>query len=186
MLLTRARLEAGEQVLVIGAGSGVGQAAIQIARLHGAHVIATAGTDEKLARARDLGAGETVNHSTGDVAAAVRRLTGGRGVDVVVEHVDTATWTASVRSLARGGRLVTCGATTGHAAEIDLRFLFGRQLSLIGSYMGRKAELLRAASFFFSGELMPVVDRVFPLAEAAEAHRRLESREAFGKIVLDV
>jgi NADPH:quinone reductase-like Zn-dependent oxidoreductase len=184
MLVTRARLQAGELVLVLGAGSGVGQAAIQIARLHGARVIATAGTDEKLARARALGAFETVNHSTDDIAAAVRRLTDKRGVDLIVEHVGTATWDRSVRSLSRGGRLVTCGATTGHDAGIDLRFLFSRQLSLLGSYMGRKGELLRAAEFLFTGELMPVVDRVFPLAEAAEAHRRLEAREGFGKIVL--
>ena len=184
MLLTRARLQAGEVVLVLGAGSGVGQAAIQIARLHGARVIATAGTDEKLARARALGAFETVNHSTEDIAAAVRRLTDRRGVDVVVEHVGTATWDHSVRSLSRGGRLVTCGATTGHDAGIDLRFLFSRQLSLLGSYMGRKGELLRAAEFLFTGELMPVVDCVYPLAEAADAHRRLEAREGFGKIVL--
>ncbi|HQZ41216.1 MAG TPA: zinc-binding dehydrogenase [Vicinamibacterales bacterium] len=184
MLITRARLEAGDLVLVLGAGSGVGQAAIQIACLHGARVIATAGTEAKLARARELGAFETVNHSTEDLAAAVRRLTERRGVDVVVEHVGTATWEASVRSLARGGRLVTCGATTGHEARIDLRVLFGRQLSLLGSYMGRKGELLRAAGFFLSGHLVPVVDRVYPLAEAADAHRRLEARENFGKIVL--
>ena len=184
MLITRARLQAGETVLVLAAGSGVGQAAIQIARLHGARVIATAGTEDKLGRARTLGAFEAVNHSTEDVPAFVKRVTGGRGVDVVVEHVGTATWDASVRSLTRGGRLVTCGATTGHDARIDLRFLFARQLSLLGSYMGRKGELIRAAGLFFRGELMPVVDRTYPLAEAAEAHRRLESRAAFGKIVL--
>ena len=184
MLLTRARLQAGEVVLVLGGGSGVGQAAIQIARLHGARVIATAGTDEKLARARALGAFEAVNHTSDDLAAAVKRITEGRGVDVVVEHVGTATWDRSLRSLSRGGRLVTCGATTGHDARIDLRFLFSRQLSLLGSYMGRKSELLRAAEFLFSGELMPAVDRIYPLAEAAEAQRRLEAREGFGKIVL--
>jgi len=116
----------------------------------------------------------------------VRELTNGRGVDVVVEHVGTATWDRSLKCLVRSGRLVTCGATTGHDARIDLRFLFGRQLSLLGSYMGRKAELLRAAQFFFAGELRPVVDRTYPLAEAAEAHRRLESREGFGKVVLEV
>jgi len=186
MLVTRARLQAGELVLVLGAGSGVGQAAIQIARVHGARVIATAGSDEKLARARELGAFEAVNHATADFAAAVRRLTDGRGVDVVVEHVGTATWDKSLRCLSRGGRLVTCGATTGHEARVDLRFLFSRQWSLLGSYMGRKAELLRASGLFFAGELMPAVDRVFPLAEAADAHRRLESRQGFGKIVLAV
>jgi len=184
MLIARAGLQAGESVLVLGAGSGVGQAAIQVARLHGARVIATAGAEAKLARARGLGAADTVNHASEDVAAAVRRLTGGRGVDVVVEHVGVATWEKSVRSLARGGRLVTCGATTGYEARIDLRVLFSRQISLLGSYMGRKGELLRAAEFFFAGHLMPEVDRVFPLADAAEAHRRLEARENFGKIVL--
>ncbi len=184
MLMTRARLRAGEDVLVIGAGSGVGQAAIQIAVLHGARVFATAGTDAKLERARELGASGTVNHTTGDVPAGIRALTGGRGVDVVVEHVGTATWDRSVRCLARAGRLVTCGATTGHDARIDLRFLFSRQLSLLGSYMGGKGELLRAAPFFFSGRLAPVIDRTYALQDAAEAHRRLESREGFGKIVL--
>lgn len=184
MLLTRARLHAGEVVLVLGAGSGVGQAAIQIAHLHGACVIATAGNDEKLARARALGAAHTINHASDDIAASVRRLTDGRGADVVVEHVGTATWDKSLRSLARGGRLVTCGATTGYDGRVDLRVLFSRQLSLLGSYMGRKSELLRAAAFFFAGHLMPAVDRVYPLAEAADAHRRLEARENFGKIVL--
>lgn len=184
MLLTRAQLRAGEDVLVLGAGSGVGQAAIQIARLHGARVFATAGTDAKLAKARQLGASEVINHHTQDLPRTIREITNGRGVDIVVEHVGTATWPRSVKSLARGGRLVTCGATTGHDARIDLRVLFVRQLSLLGSYMGRKAELLRAAEFFFAGELQPVIDTTFPLAEAADAHRRLEAGEQFGKIVL--
>jgi NADPH:quinone reductase-like Zn-dependent oxidoreductase len=186
MLVTRAGLQAGEDVLVIGAGSGVGQAAIQIARLHGARVIATAGTGEKLARARELGTAEAINHTTDDVPVAVKRFTDGRGVDVVVEHVGAATWDRSLRCLVRGGRLVTCGATTGHDARLDLRFLFGRQLSLLGSYMGAKGELLRAAQLFFSGALMPAIDRTFPLSEAADAQRRLEAREGFGKIVLEV
>jgi NADPH:quinone reductase-like Zn-dependent oxidoreductase len=184
MLVTRAKLRAGEDVLVLGAGSGVGQAAIQIAWRHGARVFATAGTNEKLARARQLGAYEVVNHSTDDVVARIKDFTKGRGVDVVVEHVGTATWDRSLKCMVRGGRLVTCGATTGHDAQIDLRFLFSRQLSLLGSYMGRKGELLRAAQFFFAGELRPVIDKTFPLSEAAEAHRRLESREQFGKVVL--
>jgi NADPH:quinone reductase-like Zn-dependent oxidoreductase len=184
MLITRAGLRAGEDVLVLGAGSGVGQAAIQIAWRHGARVFATAGTDEKLTRARALGAYDVINHTTEDVTAKVRAFTGGRGVDVVVEHVGIATWERSLKSLARGGRLVTCGATTGHDARLDLRVLFARQISLLGSYMGRKGELLRAAQFFFAGELRPVVDTTFPLAEAAEAQRRLETREQFGKIVL--
>src|SRR6478609_3067175 len=166
MLLTRAHLIAGEDVLVLGAGSGVGQAAIQIARQHGARVIATAGGDDKLAKARQLGAAEVINHTTEDVAAMARQYTSGRGVDIVVEHVGTATWAGSLKSLARSGRLVTCGATTGHDAGIDLRVLFVRQLSLLGSYMGRKAELLSASQFFFAGHVGPIVDRTFPLAEA--------------------
>ena len=186
MLITRARLRAGEDVLVLGAGSGVGQAAIQIAWRHGARVFATAGTDAKLAKARQLGAYEVVNHATEDVPKRIREFTGGRGVAIVIEHVGTATWDRSLKCLSRGGRLVTCGATTGHDAQLDLRVLFGRQLSLLGSYMGRKGELLRAAQFFFGGELRPVIDRTFPLAEAAEAHRYLESRQAFGKVVLVV
>lgn len=184
MLITRARLRAGDDVLVLGAGSGVGQAAIQVAWRHGARVFATAGSDEKLVKARQLGAYEVINHNTEDLPARIKEFTNGRGVGIVVEHVGTATWDRSLKCLARGGRLVTCGATTGHDASIDLRFLFSRQLSLLGSYMGRKGELLRAAQFFFAGELRPVVDRTYPLAEAADAHRRLESREQFGKIVL--
>jgi NADPH:quinone reductase-like Zn-dependent oxidoreductase len=186
MLVTRARVRPGEDVLVLGAGSGVGQAAIQIAWLHGARVFATAGTDEKLARARELGAHEVVNHHTQDLPAEIRRFTANRGVDVVIEHVGEATWDRSLKCLARGGRLVTCGATTGYKAGIDLRFLFTRQYALMGSYMGTKGELLRAAQFFFGGQLRPAVDRTFPLAEAAAAHAYLEAGTQFGKVVLEV
>jgi NADPH:quinone reductase-like Zn-dependent oxidoreductase len=186
MLVTRARIRPGEDVLVLAAGSGVGQAAVQIAWLHGARVFATAGSDEKLARARELGASEVVNHYTQDLAAEIRRFTNNRGVDIVIEHVGEATWERSVKCLARGGRLVTCGATTGYKAGIDLRFLFARQFSIMGSYMGTKAELLRAARFFFSGELRAIVDRTFPLSEAAAAHQYLEERQQFGKVVLEV
>lgn len=186
MLITRARLRPGEDVLVLGAGSGVGQAAIQIAWLHGARVFATAGTDEKLARARELGAHAAINHHTQDLVAEVRRLTDKRGVDVVIEHVGTATWDRSLKCLARGGRLVTCGATTGYDARVDLRFLFTRQYSLMGSYMGTKSELMRAAKFFFAGQLRPVVDRTFPLADAAAAQRYLEEGKQFGKVVLEI
>ena len=186
MLVTRAKVRPGEDVLVLGAGSGVGQAAIQIAWLHGARVFATAGTDEKLARAREIGAYEVVNHYTQDVPAEIRRFTDNRGVDVVIEHVGEATWDRSLKCMARGARLVTCGATTGYKVNIDLRFLFARQYSLMGSYMGTKAELLRAIRFFFSGQLKPVVDRTFPLAEAASAHAYLERGEQFGKVVLEV
>jgi NADPH:quinone reductase-like Zn-dependent oxidoreductase len=186
MLLTRGRLTEFDAVLVLAAGSGVGQAAVQIAKHFGATTIATAGSDDKLERARALGADHVLDHHKDDVVAAVRRLTDGRGVDIVVEHVGIATWDRSIRCLARGGRLVTCGATTGHAAQLDLRHLFARQLSLLGSYMGAKHELLRASQLFARGQLRPVVDSTFPLADAAEAHRRLEASKHFGKIVLVV
>ena len=186
MLMTCARLKRGEEVLVLAAGSGVGQAAIQIAALHGARVFATAGSDDKLERARSLGAVEVIHHHRQDIAEEIKRLTNRRGVDVVIEHVGEATWAKSVRSLARGGRLVTCGATTGANGAINLNALFGKQLTIHGSYMGTKGELIRAARCFFAGHLKPVIDRTFPLHEAAAAHRRLEESEQFGKIVLEV
>lgn len=183
MLITRAALQRGETVLVLAAGSGVGQAAIQIAKLHGARVLATAGPT-KVDRARALGADDVFDHYADDFARRVRAATDGHGADIVVEHVGEATWERSVRALARGGRLVTCGATTGHNAAIDLRHLFARQLSLLGSYMGRKPELVRAAALFFEGKLTPVVDEVLPLRDARIAQERLEHRAQFGKIVL--
>jgi NADPH:quinone reductase-like Zn-dependent oxidoreductase len=186
MLLHVAGLEPGETVLVLAAGSGVGQAAVQIAKLAGARVIATAGTPAKLERARELGADAVIDHRREDIARETRRLTGGRGAEIVVEHVGEATWDASVKSLARAGRLVTCGATTGPSAVLDLRVLFARQISLRGSYMGEKGELLRAASLFFEGRLRPAIDEVFPLSRAADAQRRLEGGRHFGKIVLEV
>jgi len=184
MLMTRANIQRGEDVLVLAAGSGVGQAAIQIAFLHGARVFATAGSEAKLERARSLGAVEVIHHHQQDIAEEIKRLTGGRGVDVVIEHVGEATWARSVRALARGGRLVTCGATTGAGGALNLRALFAKQLTIMGSYMGTKGELLRAARFFFAGQLKPVIDRTFPLAEAAAAQIRLEQSDQFGKIVL--
>jgi NADPH:quinone reductase-like Zn-dependent oxidoreductase len=186
MLMTRAHLKRGDDVLVLAAGSGVGQAAIQIAGLHGARVFATAGSDEKLERARALGAYEVIHHHKQDIAAEIGRFTNRRGVDIVIEHVGEATWWQSVRALARGGRLVTCGATTGPKGAIDLTALFAKQLSILGSYMGTKGELLRAARFFFTGQLQPVIDRRFPLGDAVAAQGRLEESGQFGKIVLDV
>jgi NADPH:quinone reductase-like Zn-dependent oxidoreductase len=186
MLMTRAGLKRDENVLVLAAGSGVGQAAIQIAALHGARVFATAGSEAKLERARALGAAEVIHHHKQDISEEIKRLTNRRGVDVVIEHVGEATWPRSMRSLARGGRLVTCGATTGYNGTLDLRALFSKQLTILGSYMGTKGELLRAARYFFAGQLTPVIDRTFPLAEAAAAHRRMEESGQFGKIVLEV
>ena len=186
MLVARAGLQPAEEVLVVGAGSGVGSAAIQIAKFFGARVIATAGSDAKLAKARELGADEVIHHGVHKINDEVKRLTNRRGVDVVFEHVGTATWEQSVASLAAGGRLVTCGATTGFDAKIDIRFLFTRQLSLLGSYMGTKDELNTVLKLVGQGRLRPVVDRVLPLASCAEAHALLESRKQFGKIVLKV
>jgi len=186
MLLTRAQLQPAESVLVLGAGSGVGSAAIQIAKFLGCRVIATAGNDAKLARAKELGADETINHHTQKIKDEVRSLTAKRGVDVVFEHVGTATWEDSVASLTRGGRLVTCGATTGFDAKIDLRFLFSRQLSILGSYMGNKSEFATVLKLVAAGELKPVLDRTFPLAGCRLAHEYLESGAQFGKVVLKV
>ncbi|HKE34917.1 MAG TPA: zinc-binding dehydrogenase [Candidatus Acidoferrum sp.] len=184
MLITRAELQPGEDVLVLGAGSGVGSAAIQIAKFFGARVIATAGSDEKLSKAKELGADHLINHKSQKIRDEVRRITNKRGVDVVFEHVGTATWEDSLASLAPAGRLVTCGATTGYDAKVDLRFLFSRQLSLLGSYMGTKSELHTVMKLVAAGRLKPVVDRIFPLAEAAAAHAYLESGSQFGKVVL--
>ncbi|MDR7599745.1 MAG: zinc-binding dehydrogenase, partial [Armatimonadota bacterium] len=175
MLVTHARLRPGEEVLVWGAGSGVGSAAIQIAKAFQARVIAVAGDDWKLERARQLGADETVNHRTQDVLAEVRRLTGRRGVDVVFEHVGQATWDVSVKALARGGRLVTCGATSGPLVQTDVRYLFGRAVSVHGTWVGSKGELFDLLPLVERGVLRPVVDRVFPLSEVREAHSYLEA-----------
>jgi len=186
MLMGRARLEPGEDVLVLAASSGVGMAAIQIARMFQCRVIATAGGEAKLARARELGAEFTIDHYRQDVGAEVKRITGKRGVDVVVEHVGAATWPKSLESLAPGGRLVTCGATTGADVRLDLRYLFAKQWSLLGSFMGSMGELHQVLKFVFRGQLKPVIDRVYPLAEIRAAHERLEKKEQFGKVVLKV
>jgi NADPH:quinone reductase-like Zn-dependent oxidoreductase len=183
MLVARGGIQPGDIVLVVAAGSGVGQAAIQVARALGARVFATAGAG-KLEKARQLGVEEAFDHYSGDYSRELKARTGGRGADIVIEHVGQATWDRSVRALARGGRLVTCGATTGAAAAIDLRHLFARQLALLGSYMGAKGELMRAVELFFNGKLQPVIDRVLPLSEAARAHELLERADQFGKVVL--
>jgi NADPH:quinone reductase-like Zn-dependent oxidoreductase len=185
MLFNRAQLRPAEDVLVIAAGSGVGSAAIQMAKAAGARVIATAGFEPKLAKARELGADDVLLHQ-GEFAREVKRLTGGRGVDVVFEHVGAATWDQSVFSMKPGGRLVTCGATTGFDSKININYLFSRQLSILGSFMGHKSELFAALELFKRGLLKPVIDTVLPLDRAADAHRRLENREQFGKVVLRV
>ncbi len=184
MLFTRAGLRPGEEVLVIGAGSGVGSAAIQIAKLVNARVIATAGADWKLERARALGADEVINHTRQSIAEEVRRLTHKRGVDVVVDHVGAAVWEACFDSLATYGRLVTCGMTTGADLKLNGQALYGRQRTILGSFMGGKAELVDALKFIAPRKLKPVIDSTFPLADAAAAQQKMESREFFGKILL--
>jgi len=184
MLVTRASVQPGEDVLVHAAGSGVGSIGIQIAKLRGARVIATAGSDEKLAKAKELGADEVVNYTNADWPREVRRLTAKRGVDVVFEHTGAETWPGSLVALAKNGRLVTCGATSGYDARTDIRQVFYRHLSLLGSFMGSKAELLDAMRFVERGQIRGVVDRMLPLAEARRAHELMQDRAQFGKLVL--
>jgi NADPH:quinone reductase-like Zn-dependent oxidoreductase len=184
MLMSRAQLQAGEDVLVLAASSGVGMAAVQIAKLFQCRVIATAGGEAKLEKARALGADYVIDHYRQNISAEVKKVTARRGVDVVVEHVGHATWAKSLESLAPGGRLVTCGATTGFDAAVDLRYLFSKQWSLLGSFMGTMGELHRVMEFVFRGQLTPVIDTVFPLAQIRDAHQRLENREQFGKVVV--
>jgi NADPH:quinone reductase-like Zn-dependent oxidoreductase len=186
MLVHRAHLQPGETVLVLAAASGVGSAAVQIAKFFGARVIATAGNDEKLEKAKQIGADEVIHHGTTPIAKEVRRLTENQGVDVVFEHVGTATWNDSVKSLANAGRLVTCGATTGYDAKIDLRFLFTRQLSIMGSYMGTKSELRTVLKLVTEGRLKPIVDKVWPVHDCVAAHSYLEKGQQFGKVVLAI
>ncbi|PYV14667.1 MAG: alcohol dehydrogenase [Acidobacteria bacterium] len=184
MLFTRAQLKPGEDVLVIGAGSGVGSAAIQIAKHAGARVIAVAGADSKLEKARALGADFVINHAKQDIAEEVRRITDKRGVDVVFEHVGAPVWEACFESLATYGRLVTCGTTGGEEVKLNMRLLYGRQRTILGSFMGGKWELLEALKLIGRRELKPVIDSTFPLKDAAAAQRKMESREFFGKILL--
>jgi NADPH:quinone reductase-like Zn-dependent oxidoreductase len=184
MLVTRAQVQPGEDVLVHAAGSGVGSLGIQIAKLRGARVIATASSEEKLAKARDLGADACVNYTADDWPKEIKKLTNGRGVDVVFEHTGAATWPGSIVSLKKGGRLVTCGATSGFDARTDLRQVFYRHLTILGSMMGSKAELLAAMKFIESGQIRAVVDRVLPFSEARKAHELMEDRAQFGKLVL--
>ncbi len=186
MLVTRARLQPGETILIWGIGGGVAQAALRIARLLGARTIVTSSADWKLERARALGADCTLNHATADIPREIRALTSRRGADVVVDTAGAETWERSLRSLARGGRLVTCGGTTGPMVTTDVRKLFWYQWSLLGSTMGSEAEFRAIAAQAARGELWPEVDMVVPLARAVEAYRRLASGAQLGKVVIEV
>lgn len=184
MLITRARLRAGEDVLILGASGGVGTAAVQIAKLAGARVFVTAGTDDKLQRLEELGADELINYKDVDFSKEVYQRTGKRGVDVVVENVGEATFKGSVRALRKGGRLVTCGATTGPKGEVDLRLLFWNQLELIGSTMGTRAEFDAVMDLVWQRKLRPIVHRTFPLQDAQAAQETMRDGDFFGKLVL--
>ena len=186
MLAGRAKLKAGETVLIWGVGGGVGMAALQISVLLGARPIVTSGSDAKLATAMRLGAAVAVNHRAADVVAEVRRATGGRGAHVVVDCVGEATWANSLRSLRRGGRLVVCGATTGPAVSFDLRRLFWHQWSILGSTMGNRGEFAEIVRFALEGKLWPVIDSVVSLAGGAEAYQRMQRGEQTGKLVIEV
>jgi NADPH:quinone reductase-like Zn-dependent oxidoreductase len=185
MVVHKARVQPGDTVLVQGAGSGIGVAAIQIAKLYGARVIATASTDDKLERARALGADHVIDYTKQDFVAECKKLTQKRGVDAVIEHVGGDVFAASIRAVKTGGRIVTCGATAGFHPAIDLRHIFFRQVEVLGSTMGSKADLLAVLGHVAAGRINPVVHEVLPLALAADAHRVLEERRAFGKVVLE-
>jgi NADPH:quinone reductase-like Zn-dependent oxidoreductase len=186
MVVTKAKVAPGQTVLVQAAGSGVSSAAIQMAKLFGARVIATTSSDEKAARAKELGADDVVNYTTQDFVAECKRITNKRGVDAVIEHVGGDVFVKSVLATAWGGRVVTCGATAGFTPTIDLRQIFFRQVEVLGSTMGTRGSLFEILELVRQKKLRPVVDRVLPLWEAAAAHRALEERKAFGKIVLSV
>jgi NADPH:quinone reductase-like Zn-dependent oxidoreductase len=186
MLITRCGLKPGQDVLVHAAGSGVGSAAIQVAKLAGARVIATAGSDEKLEKAIKIGADDPVNYNKEDFSRRVRELTGDRGVDIVFEHVGPETWDKSILSLAKNGKIVTCGATSGPEAKTDLRYIFSRQLAILGSIMGTRGELMEITRLMGQGRLKAVIDSVHPIKDARKAQELMLSRKIFGKLILAV
>ncbi len=184
MLVNKAKVQPGEDVLVIGASSGVGSAGLQIAKMVGARVIATTSSDVKAVKLRELGADEVINYKTHQVLDAVRKLTGKKGVEVVFDHVGASVWEESIKAMVKGGRLVTCGATSGYEATTDLRYIFYKQLQILGSTMGRKGDLITILSLIERGVLKPVIDRVMPLADVRLAHQLVEDGAHFGKIVM--
>jgi NADPH:quinone reductase-like Zn-dependent oxidoreductase len=186
LLVTKAQLEEGEWVLLWGIGSGVASAGLAIAKALGARALVTSSSDEKLERARELGADAVVNHATGDVKAAVAEATGGAGVDVVLEHVGEATWQASLQAVRAGGRIVVCGATSGPNPPAALHRIWWKQLTIYGSTMGTREDFEAAYELVKSGRAKPVIDSVYPLAQARSAHERMEAGDQFGKIVLTI
>ncbi len=185
MLVNKANVQPGDDVLVVGASSGVGSAGLQIAKMVGGRVIATTSSDEKATKLGRLGADEVINYKTQRVLDRIRELTGKKGVEVVFDHVGMSVWEENIRAMAKGGRLVTCGATSGYEAATDLRYIFYKQLQILGSTMGRKGDLVTILSLLERGVLKPVIDRVMPLTEVRQAHQIVEEGKHFGKIVLD-
>jgi NADPH:quinone reductase-like Zn-dependent oxidoreductase len=186
MLVTKAAIRPGEWVLLWGIGSGVATAGLQIAKALGANAIVTSSSDEKLARASELGADATVNHASGDVVEVVKEATDGRGADIVVEHVGEATWQRTLQAARAGGRITVCGATTGPNPPAALHRIWWKQLTVFGSTMGTKEDFEGAYELISSGRARPIVDRVFPLTEARAAHEYLEAGEQLGKVVLSI
>src|SRR6266571_3372638 len=184
MLVGKGNIRPGEDVLILGAGAGVGTAAIQIAKMAGCRVFAAASTDKKLERAKQLGADFLINYASDEFDKKIRELTQKRGVDVVIDYIGADTWVRSLRSARRGGRVLTCGATTGFAPQTDLRQIFFRQIQVFGSTMGSHGEFLDVMKCVFRGQLKPVIDRVLPLSEARKGHELIEQRAVFGKIIL--
>ncbi len=185
MMISKGRIQPGEDVLILGAGAGVGTAAIQIAKMVGCRVFATASSDEKLDHARQLGADVLINYAEEEFDRAIRKLTDKRGVDVVIDYIGADTWVRSLRTARRGGRILTCGATTGPTPQTDLRHIFFRQLQILGSTMGSPRDFRDVMKCVFRGQLKPVVDRILPLSEAREAHELIEGRKVFGKLILN-
>ena len=186
MLFACAQLQHGETVLIMGAGSGVSSMAIQLAKLAGARVITTVGAEDKIPKAVILGADAVINHAKETVSERVKLLTEGRGVDVVIEHIGPEVWEHCLASLAKGGRLITCGATTGAEVKLDLRYVYSRQFTIKGSYMGTRAELVKVAELMGQSRVISVIDRTYPLKEARAAQEQMLSRKFFGKILLTV
>ena len=184
MMISKGNIRPGEDVLILGVGAGVGTAALQIAKMTGCRVFATASSEEKLERAKQLGADFVINYKTHEFDRKIRELTQKRGVDVVVDYIGADTWVRSLRSARRGGRVLTCGATSGFAPQTDLRQIYFRQVQVIGSTMGSHREFLDVMKCIFRGQLKPIIDRVLPLSEAQKAHELIEGRSVFGKIVL--
>ena len=186
MLVTKARVRPGDTVLILGIGGGVAIAALQIAKHSGARVFVTSGSDAKLERARQLGADVLINHKTSDFSKEVWTATAKRGVDIVIDDVGAATWPGSIRALAKGGRLVTCGSTSGPKPDEDIRRIFSKQITIYGSTMGSRHDWEQVSRLLAAGALKPVIDATFPLEEAAAAQQRMERAEQFGKLVLTI